>query len=78
MVGFRFFAMNIADRLGITGMARNTVHGTVEIEAQGSREALQEFTKAIHKGPLSARVDRVVVTPIDQLQEGEPAFSLRW
>ena len=78
MVGFRFFAIRTAEGLGITGSVRNTVQGSVEIEAQGSLEALEEFTQAMRKGPPSARVDQVIVTPVDRLREGETAFSLRW
>ncbi|MBQ9828302.1 MAG: acylphosphatase [Lachnospiraceae bacterium] len=42
-VGFRYRAYHIARALGITGYVRNNYDGTVEVELQGSSEAIDTF-----------------------------------
>lgn len=59
-VGFRFFVLTEATRLDVRGWARNTTDGGVEIEAEGSAEALSEFEQRIARGPPSARVQQVM------------------
>lgn len=42
-VGFRATAKMIADKLKLTGFARNLPEGTVEVFAQGQRSSLDEL-----------------------------------
>lgn len=58
-VGFRYFAMNAAHELSVTGWVRNLYDGSVQVVAEGSREALEAFLKHLHRGPHSGRVDEV-------------------
>lgn len=58
-VWFRASAKEKADELGITGWARNTEDGTVEILAMGEPDVLNEFTTWCRKGPPGARVEHV-------------------
>ena len=58
-VGFRYFALERARRLGLTGRARNLPDGTVEVEAEGEPEGLEEFVRALRRGPPAARVAQV-------------------
>ena len=58
-VGFRYFAMNAAHELGITGWVRNLYDGSVQVVAESSREALEAFLKQLRRGPHSGRVDEV-------------------
>lgn len=58
-VGFRWYTMKAASRLGIAGWVRNQADGTVEVAAAGSPEAIAELEKAIAKGPSFSRVMRV-------------------
>ena len=41
-VGFRFTALNIASRCGLTGYVRNIPDGEVEMLAQGSAEMIDD------------------------------------
>jgi acylphosphatase len=58
-VGFRYFLMREAQRLGLRGWVRNRDDGTVEFVAEGTRADLEQLKQAAEKGPRLARVDRV-------------------
>ena len=58
-VMFRDFTSRKARALGLTGWVKNLPTGTVEVLAQGEREALETFLKKLHRGPFFARVDSV-------------------
>ena len=60
-VGFRYFAQSHARRLGLEGYVRNRYDGAVEVEAEGSTDALEGFLDWLRKGPRAARVQDVVV-----------------
>jgi acylphosphatase len=58
-VGFRYFCQQQAGQLGITGYARNLPDGTVEVEAQGDADAIEQFLQAVSHGPRQAEVTNV-------------------
>jgi acylphosphatase len=58
-VGYRYFAMRIAQRLGLAGYARNLPDGRVEVYAAGSASKLAEFRKELERGPQGASVAAV-------------------
>ncbi len=58
-VGFRWFVMVEAGRLGLEGYVRNLPDGAVEVVARGTGEAVRELEKALFRGPSMARVDGV-------------------
>lgn len=58
-VFFRQSTRSEAQRLGLTGYARNNPDGTVTIEAEGPVEALDKLEAWCHQGPAAARVDQV-------------------
>ena len=58
-VGFRYFVQRRAHQLGLSGWVRNNDDGTVELVAEGSRDALEKLKQAVEDGPRAARVDRV-------------------
>ena len=55
-VGFRFFAEDWANQLGIRGYVKNTWDGKVEAYAIGDEASLEEFKRHLAEGPRSARV----------------------
>ena len=63
-VGFRYFTWTAAVREGLHGWVRNAADGGVEIAAEGDREALDRFERAVRRGPPSARVEQVDVTDV--------------
>jgi acylphosphatase len=58
-VGFRWFVVREAERLGLTGWTRNLPDGRVEIVAQGDTLALETLATQLAEGPPAARVGRV-------------------
>lgn len=77
MVGFRYFVLNRAERLGLTGWVRNGDDGeTVEVVAEGEEAALRELESALHDGPPSAVVESVDTSWSDEA-DGFPSFSVR-
>ena len=66
-VGFRWFARERAQRLGLSGWVRNDPDGSVEIAASGEGTAVEQFLAMIERGPAGARVDAVVRLPTEQL-----------
>ncbi len=60
-VGFRYFVVDNARLLGLTGWVRNRWDGSVEVLAEGDRARLEVLLDALHQGPRSARVSQVRV-----------------
>ncbi|PSQ97866.1 MAG: acylphosphatase [Bacteroidetes bacterium SW_9_63_38] len=58
-VGFRNFTQMRARQLELTGWVRNEQDGSVRLEAEGPRGALEDLLGAVHEGPRMARVDDV-------------------
>lgn len=63
-VGFRYSTQHEAQRLGLTGYAKNLDDGSVEVVACGEAELVEKLLKWLKDGgPRSARVDRVLSEP---------------
>ena len=58
-VGFRFSALDEAQRLGLTGWVRNRHHGDVELVAEGDAVQLKRLVTWCHVGPRGALVTDV-------------------
>lgn len=62
-VGFRWFAKETAASLGLSGWVRNRTDGSVEAEAEGTAERLDEFVERLRTGNPAARVDAIESVP---------------
>jgi acylphosphatase len=60
-VGFRYFVRALACELRLGGSVRNLPTGSVEVDAEGPRKALETLIRELHRGPSSAVVERVLV-----------------
>ncbi|MCX6640587.1 MAG: acylphosphatase [bacterium] len=60
-VGFRYFAMNWAEKLGLCGWVRNNWDGSVESEVEGDRSAVEEYINQIKIGPRWGHVSKADV-----------------
>lgn len=70
---FRITAREEAEKLNITGFARNEEDGSVYIEAEGEKENLDKFISWCRKGPPLAKVEKVEVaeSPLKNFSEFE-------
>ncbi len=55
-VGFRYYVHRHAVQLGLKGYAKNQYDGSVEIEVEGDRSAIEELIRLVKVGPRSAQV----------------------
>jgi len=65
MVGYRWFAVNSARDLELTGWVKNLDDGTVEIKAFGKRGMLNDFIKQLSIGSMYSKVSDVRVREIE-------------
>jgi acylphosphatase len=64
-VGYRWNMARQVRALGLIGWVRNRLDGSVEAEVSGPADAVQALVDWAHRGPELARVDGVVVTPLE-------------
>lgn len=75
-VWYRKTAVQQAWQLGITGYAMNLEDGSVRIEAEGTREALDRFLDWCRVGPPKAKVQEVQAT--EGPLQGHTVFETRY
>jgi acylphosphatase len=59
-VGFRYYIVSRAGRLGLTGWVSNEQDGSLRCVAEGSRKDLEMLLEALKEGPASALVEDVL------------------
>jgi acylphosphatase len=60
-VNFRYYTLRRANDLRLTGYVRNQWDGTVEVAAEGPRQALEQLLAFLRTGPRGAFVTQVDV-----------------
>ena len=75
-VNFRVYTRNAAEKLGLAGWVRNLGDGRVELEAEGDPGTVDRLLEAVRRGPVSARVEDVRVTDLQEPGSYE-GFDLR-
>jgi len=68
-VYFRSFTVDNAQKLGLTGFARNLPDGRVEVFAEGKVTSIQKLIDSLHIGPALANVTDVSVEWLDPTAE---------
>jgi acylphosphatase len=58
-VGYRFFAVRVAQRLRVAGFVKNLPDGRVEVYAVGPGAALAALRRELERGPSGAMVEEV-------------------
>jgi acylphosphatase len=76
-VGFRYYARDQGQRLGLAGWVRNDYDGSVTGEAVGEPLALEEFRRLLERGPGMAYVTRLDWSPLDEGQSAPPSFEIK-
>ena len=75
-VGFRWFTSITAARLNLTGWVRNREDGDVEMEVQGDEGPVEDFVRAVSRGPRYAVVENMERHPLVP-EPGERSFHER-
>ena len=70
-VGYRFFTLRTADRLGLKGTVRNLPSGQVEVRINCEQETLLSLLDELKLGPGMASVTDVFVNELPELTEYE-------
>jgi acylphosphatase len=76
-VSFRYYTIRQAQSLAVVGWVRNRWDGSVEVVAEGPRDAVNGLLSWLHRGPPAAEVDRVDVhweQPTDEFSRFEVRF----
>lgn len=68
-VGYRYYAVQQAQLLGVKGYVRNQADNSVLIVAQADEEVIQTFIDYLHVGPTRARVDHIFKSKINNLSD---------
>ncbi len=76
-VFFRANAQEKAQKLNLTGWAKNESDGTVLIEAQGEKEALEKFLKWCQEGSPYSKVEKVD-SQWEEVKKEFRDFSIRY
>jgi acylphosphatase len=64
-VGYRYYAVQQAQLLGVKGYVRNQADNSVVVVAQADEEVIQTFIDYLYIGPTRARVDHISKIKID-------------
>jgi len=76
-VGFRYFVMREAQKLGLKGFVKNLYSGEVLTVAEGEKAIVEELVKKIKVGPIHASVKSCKVDwqePKNEFTEFEVRF----
>ena len=74
-VGYRAWALQMANRLGLRGWVRNRGDGSVEAVVIGEDDAVARMIEACREGPFGARVSAVAVS--DANADGSVGFAAK-
>jgi acylphosphatase len=76
-VGYRYFVLDVAQRLSLDGYVRNLADGTVEVVVQLEEASLQALVDALKKGPPASRVTGVEIHTLTGFAEELEGFTVR-
>lgn len=76
-VGYRYFVLEQADALGLSGWVMNLKNGNVEAELEGPREAVEQVLAALRQGPPASRVADVIVNSMQPTGK-QTGFRVRY
>jgi len=74
-VGFRWYARETAERLGLGGWVKNLTDGRVELLLEGRDQAVEAMLVWLERGPPAAHVKNLEV--VERASEGLRTFSVR-
>ena len=76
-VGFRYFVLERAESLGLSGFVRNDWDGTVTGMAEGEALVLEDLRRVLERGNTLSRVSRLDWTPLSEGESLPFPFEIR-
>jgi len=76
-VGYRYFVLQAAQKLHLTGWVRNCSNRDVECEVQGSQENVKQFLSQLETGHTWARIDKIIKEECQQ-KSLERSFEIEY
>lgn len=76
-VGFRWFALSIANKYHLTGSVRNLDNGMVEIYVQGENEKIDLFIHDLYVGNRFCKVENIS-SKKTSIVEKEGSFTVKY
>ena len=64
-VGFRWFTMQIAQQMNLSGYVMNLRNGDVEVFIQGDETIVQEFMDRLKQGPSFSQITNLTINDAD-------------
>ena len=77
-VGYRYFALDKAEQIGVAGYAKNLADGRVEVYAIGTSAQLRDLARELQRGPRLAAVDGVDEVDAELLLAFSSGFSVEY
>ena len=75
-VGYRYFARNAAEQIGLSGYVKNLGDGRVEVYAIGLPVQLERLVSELRRGPRHASVEELVQEEAGLLPDFASDFSI--
>jgi len=75
-VGYRYFAMDTAEQIGVAGYTKNLADGRVEVYAIGTSAQLRDLARELRRGPALAAVSDVAEAEAEVLLAFSSGFSV--
>ena len=75
-VGYRYFARDAAQKIGLGGYVRNLLDGRVEVYAIGNRAQLDRLEADLRRGPRHALVENVVIEDVEFFPDFASNFTI--
>jgi acylphosphatase len=75
-VGFRYFAKDAADSLGLLGWVRNSFDRSVECEVQGEEADVEQFCSRLREGPPLSRISDFFIHEMPTESGAGPEFEI--
>ncbi len=76
-VGFRYFVVREAEKLGVNGFVKNLYSGEVLIVAEGEKGLVEDLLNKVKVGPIHAAVKSFKVNWLETKNEFE-TFEIRF
>ncbi len=76
-VGFRYFVVREAEKLGVKGFVKNLYSGEVLIVAEAEKSLLEDFLNKVKVGPIHASVKSFKIDWLEPKNEFE-TFEIKF